>query len=386
MIAPLFKTARKLLASDTDTAIHSIKKFSDDTEYLKALHHCEKMGRGRNKVLKEINQLLNPTLPPMSTAKPAKAAKKTSPTMTESAPASDSNILKLDPRKLKLAPELAAVPMMGSVLEHYRSNPKTTALRDELDAERQGSHQSMDEIGIIDPLKVTLSADGLGGKVWDGRHRLEWAMSRGKDSVPVIHVTEEVGHKLMEASVIGRRHWTKGQRAYLGVICHPEVAGVTAGRPKKSADSIGVSGAPDLAHRLGVSPDVVNQAVTLYKAFHAPGSKANSAEAIEAADLKAKYEMSIWAGAGLGAVIAGLGGGKATHGKDRNESGWASLDKPLGTMTRLGKQFDSWDEEEKAKAQRLMTTRFKTDFTPAFRLALSEALAAADDSMSTILG
>jgi hypothetical protein len=320
----------------------------------------------------------------MSTPKP-KAAKKSFESMTDTAPASDANILQLDPRKLKLAAELAAVPMMGMVLEHYRANPKAAHLREELDSERQGAHQSMDEIGIIDPLKVTLSADGLGGKVWDGRHRLEWAMARGKDTVPVIHVSEEVGHKLMEASVIGRRHWTKGQRAYLGVICHPEVAGVASGRPKKSADSIGVSGSPELASRLGVSPDVVNQAVTLYKAFHAPGAKANSAEAIEAADLKAKYEMSIWAGAGLGAVIAGLGGGKATDGKERNESGWASLDKPLGTMTRLGKEFDKWNEEERSKALRLMTTRFKTDFTPAFRLALSEALAAADDSMSAIL-
>lgn len=321
----------------------------------------------------------------MSTAKP-KAAKKSSESMTDTAPISDANILQLDPRKLKLAAELAAVPMMGNVLDHYRSNPKTANLRDELNAERQGAHQSMDEIGIIDPLKVTLSADGTGGKVWDGRHRLEWAMARGKDTVPVIHVSEEVGHKLMEASVIGRRHWTKGQRAYLGVICHPEVAGVAgAGRPKKSADSIGISNATELASRLGVSADIIGQAVTLYKAFHAPGAKANSAEAIEAADLKAKYEMSIWAGAGLGAVIAGLGGGIATGGKNRNESGWASLDKPLGTMTRLGKEFDKWDEEQRGKALRLMTTRFKTDFTPAFRLALSEALAAADDSMSAIL-
>ena len=323
----------------------------------------------------------------MSTAKPStpKAAKKPTPSMTESAPISDANILQLEPRKLKLADELAAVPMMGNVLDHYRTNPKTANLRDELSAERQGAHQSMDEIGIIDPLKVTLSADGTGGKVWDGRHRLEWAMARGKDTVPVIHVSEEVGHKLMEASVIGRRHWTKGQRAYLGVICHPEVAGGSAGRPKKSTDLIGISGESGLASRLGVSADIIGQAVHLYKAFHAPGAKANSAEAIEAADLKAKYEMSIWAGAGLGAVIAGLGGGIATGGKSRNESGWASLDKPLGTMTRLGKEFDKWDEEQRGKALRLMTTRFKTDFTPAFRLALSEALAAADDSMSAIL-
>lgn len=322
---------------------------------------------------------------PSDTVKKKPVKKPATNAETSTPPKSDAGIVQIDPLKLVLAEELAAVPMMGAVAEHYRGKPKAAALLDELNAELRGSQQSMDEIGIADPLKVTLSADGTTGKVWDGRHRLEWALSRGKDTVPVIHVTEEVGRQLMEASVIGRRHWLKGQRAYLGVLCHPEVAGVTAGRPKKNSDSIGVNGAPDLAARLGVSPDVVNQAVTLFKAFHAPGAKPNSAEAIEAADLKAKYEMSIWAGAGLGAVIAGLGGGKATHGKDRNESGWGSLDKPLGTMTRLSHAFDKWDEGEKTKAMRLMTTRFKADFSPAFRLALSEALAAADDSISSIL-
>lgn len=315
------------------------------------------------------------------TSKDAKS--KSTPVVTLiDTPTSDASIVNVDPRALVLAPELAAVPMMGAVVESFKGKPKAAALMAELDAERKGSQQSMDDVGIIDPLKVTLSADGKSGKVWDGRHRMEWALSRGKDTVPVIHVSEEVGRKLMEVSVIGRRHWSKGQRAYLGVLCHPEVAGVTVGRPKRDA---GLITAPALASHLGISPDVVNQAVTLFKAFHAPGAKAGSAEAIEAADNKAKYEMSIWAGAGLGAVIAGMGGGKVTDGKNRNPSGWASLDKPLGTMTRLGKEYDKWDDEHKAKALRLMTTRFKTDFTPAFRLALSEALAAADDSMSAIL-
>ena len=92
--------------------------------------------------------------------------------------------------------------------------------------------------------------------------------------------------------------------------------------------------------------------------------------------------MSIWAGHGLGAVIAGIGGGKATHNKDRKASGWANLDKPLGTMTRLSHQWDTWAEDERSKALKLMSTRFKDDFSPAFRLALSEALAAADDVLS----
>lgn len=308
------------------------------------------------------------------TIKKAKAAGKQSTlSMTP-----NSSPLFLDPNHLKLAPELAAVPMTGAVADHYRNNPKAAALRAELDSERLANQQSMDKIGIVEPLKVTLSADGTHGKLWDGRHRLEWALARGKDTVPVMHVSEEVGRELMEISVIGRRHWTKGQRAYLAVICHSEVAGVSVGRPKKGA----AMSRTELANHHGVSADLIDQAVAVYRAFHAPDAKANSAEAIEAADCKAKYEMSIWAGHGLGAVIAGIGGGKATHNKDRKASGWANLDKPLGTMTRLSHQWDTWAEDERSKALKLMSTRFKDDFSPAFRLALSEALAAADDVLS----
>lgn len=323
-------------------------------------------------------------------AKAAKAAKK-KPTlsMTHDHPAAtDHSCILLDPTKLSLAPELAAVPMMGDVVNHLRGKPKAAAVMEEMNGERAGVWTSLDEIGIREPLKVTLIEPKMvNGElsyapncaiVWDGRHRLEWALARGQETVPVMVVSEAVGRRLMEASVIGRRHWTKGQRAYLGVICHPEVAGASSGRPKKS-DSVGISNAPALATHLGVSADIVNQAVIVYRAFHAPGEKPNSAEAIEAADCKAKYEMSIWAGAGLGAVIAGIGGGKATHGKDRKASDWAALDKPLGTMTRLSHLWDGWAEDERSKALRLMSTRFKDDFSPAFRLALSEALAAADD-------
>ena len=374
----LLKSARLLLRSSTDHIIYSLPKFAGDHDFLKLVHHAEKMGKARNKVIQAINRLRFPDTAEAPTKAPRAKTKNLSKTKRTKAgappeptlPMTDSHhtIFQLSPHKLKLAPELAAVPMTGAVVEHYRDNPKAATVRDELDAERRGTQASLDDIGIQEPLKVTLSADGTKGKVWDGRHRLEWALARGKDTVPVIHVTEEVGRKLMEASVIGRRHWTKGQRAYLGVICHPEIAGLTAGRPRKSAEDAPVT-ATALAERLGISADTVSQAVALYKVFHAPEAKAGSAEAIEAADRRGKYEMSIWAGAGLGGLLAGIGGGEATK------------DKPLGTMTRLSHLWDQWEPGDRTKALRLMTTRFKDEFSPAFRLALSEALAAADEAI-----
>jgi hypothetical protein len=275
---------------------------------------------------------------------------------------------------------LNTVPMIGAVAKRLLGDksPSAKQVGKDLDAERAALWASLEREGILEPLKAHKDAQGR----WiidDGRHRYEWALATGKATVPVVEVTPAQGQALIEATVIGRRHWTKGQRAYLGVLLHPEVTEAQPGRPKNT-DSVGnYLNATDLSERLGVSVDTIHQAVELYRAFHSPGAKPGSPEAIEAADLKDRYEMSIWAGAGLGAVIAGIAGGQSTGGKTRPESGFHSLDKPLATLGRLSGLFAKWDEVERGKALRLMTSRLKESTSPEFRLALSEALAAAAD-------
>jgi hypothetical protein len=274
---------------------------------------------------------------------------------------------------------LNTVPMLGAVAKRLLGGKSTTEKQvgKDLDAERAALWASLDREGILEPIKAHKDEKGR----WiidDGRHRFEWALATGQAKVPVVEVTPQQGHALIEATVIGRRHWTKGQRAYLGVLLHPEVAGVQPGRPKIT-DSVGNFTATDLAERLGVSVDTVHQAVELYRTFHAPGAPKSSPEAIEAADFKDRYEMSIWAGAGLGAVLAGIAGGQSTGGKARPDSGFHSLDKPLATLGRLSGLYTKWDEAERSKALRLMTTRLRESTSPEFRLALSEALAAATE-------
>lgn len=298
-----------------------------------------------------------------------------------SQPKNTVEVLNLPATALRVNPNLNKVPMIGTVATSLMGGKTATARQAgaDLSAERDALWQSLTRDGIIEPLKAHLAADGT-YIVDDGRHRLEWALSNGAEIVPVIVVTEAQGSALVESTVIGRRHWTKGQRAYLGLLLHPEVAGIGRGgdrRSKDQTDSVGLN-AHDLAERLGVSPDVVHQAAELYRIFHAPSSKAGSAEAIEAASLKERYEITIWQGCGLGAVLAGIGGGQATIDKPRPESGFHGLEKPLASLGRFAGLYIKWDAEEKAKAMRLMVTRFKADMSADFRLALSEALAAAD--------
>lgn len=288
-------------------------------------------------------------------------------------------VLTLPTKSLRVNPNLNKVPMLGTVATSLMSGKTATARQAgaDLSAERDALWASLSRDGIIEPIKAHLGSDGI-YIVDDGRHRLEWALSNEAETVPVIVVTEAQGSALVESTVIGRRHWTKGQRAYLGVLLHPEVAGCTRGQPKKISDSVGILSATDLAERLGVSPDVVHQAAELYRKFHAPSAKDDSAEAIEAASLKERYEITIWQGCGLGAVLAGIGGGQSTLDKPRPESGFHGLEKPLASLGRFAGLYVKWDADEKAKAMRLMVTRFKADMSPDFRLALSEALAAAE--------
>lgn len=280
--------------------------------------------------------------------------------------------------KLKINPALNVVPMVSSVASQLMGSTTADgrAAGAEISAERDAFFASLDEQGILEDLKGHEEDDGT-LLVDDGRHRLEWAIARNETHVPFKRMSREQGEALAEATVIGRRHWTKGQRAYLGVLLHPEVAtGEKRGQHKKSKPEALLT-ANDLAERLGVSADVVLQAVKLYTLFHAPGAKKGSAEEIEAADIKAKFEVSIWAGAGLGGVLAGIGGGISTKDKPKPASSFHGLEKPLATLSTLSKSWGKWDETERSKAKKLITTRLK-ELDEDFRLALSEALAAAE--------
>lgn len=282
--------------------------------------------------------------------------------------------------QLEINPALKIVPMLGQVSQQLMgsSNADSRTTGVEMSEERTAFWTTLDEQGILEDLKVHREGETL--LVDDGRHRLEWAWARGKTHVPVREVSKEQGEALAEATVIGRRHWTKGQRAYLGVLLHPEVAGGEKRggdrKSKKKAEEPELT-ARELAERVGVSADTMEQAIKLYTLFHAPEAKEGSPEAIEAADLKATFEVSIWGGAGLGGVLAGIGGGKVTKDAPKPASTFASLDKPLATLTNLSKSWTKWDEAERNKALKLITTRLK-ELDTNFRLALSEALSAAE--------
>lgn len=272
---------------------------------------------------------------------------------------------------------LSSVPMVSTRAANLKASERKehVAAAADILAERAAVWALLDEQGILEPLKAHRD-----GKLWiidDGRHRLEWATERGKKSVPILEVSKVEGEALAFGTVIGRQHWTKGQRAWLGVLQYPEVCEAREGNPH-NADSIGVKTAPALAAKIGVSADTIAQAVKLYRLFFAPGHAADSVERIEADSLRARWEMLIWTDAGLGGILAGIGGGESTRGEPKAKTGFHHLEAPLASLSRLSKAFTAWDAEERAKACALLTSRVKTSLSPDFRLALAEALAAAE--------
>lgn len=274
----------------------------------------------------------------------------------------------IDPKLIQFDPSIEVVPMMSSVAEVYRDHSKAD-LRQvgaELSAELSALHGNLDANGILEPIPVTRTKRG-GKEVvigWDGRHRTEWAIQRGLAEVPIKEVDEASGRTLLEATVLGRRHWTKGQRAWLAVLMHSAVCETGKGRPKKS-DSVGVS-AVSLAERYGVSPDLIGQAVELHRVFAAGGPV-----------LRARYEPGIWAGHGLGAVLAGIPGAQATADKPRKAVSWTTMQGPLATLSRVATLFPSWPEEDKA-ATRDALQAWLQRVPEDFRLTLHEALTQAE--------
>jgi hypothetical protein len=271
--------------------------------------------------------------------------------------------LELNPAILLPSPELDMIPMRSSVVTHFGASkkPEHRAEAADLEEDLKALHSSLDADGIIEPIKATVSDDGKTAMIWDGRHRHQWALGRGLALVPVQHVTADQGRAIIAATVVGRRHWTKGQKAWLAVNLHPELISNKTG-PKKNGELTRET----VATLFGVSMPVLEQAIKLATTF------------AQLPSLRERHEPGIWAGHGLGAVLAGIPGAQTTAGGPRKPSTWMSLVKPYGTLTTLGKAFEGWPVEDQQAAREATVNWLKKDCTPGYRLMLAEALAAAE--------
>lgn len=236
--------------------------------------------------------------------------------------------------------------------------------------------------GIREPLRVVRVADpGEGEPAWlviDGRHRLAAAEAAGLETVPCREADAAELPAVAEGSVTGRRHWTKGQRAFFAVMLHPQVADEEDAKIRqkaklKAGDSRSALNAErgtkegqvaddtlsatDLAARFGVSKRLIEDAIWLYRAF------ASNPIARD------RVEPSLWAGASLAGCrqgVAALEDGRTGPGKERPEpSGLSLLTRYRGEHALAAKTFATLTDDQRD----LLTLRYReslADAPPAY--------------------
>jgi hypothetical protein len=232
--------------------------------------------------------------------------------------------------------------------------------------------------GVLEPIKVT-GPGGISitdGRIWnesaewqivDGRHRYEAAKAAGLAEIPVHWVPEDVASRIMEGSLIGRRHFSKSGKAWLAVSIYPQITEAKAGNPQfsenENRENKGLA-AGDVAKKFGISHALLSQACDLYRKYHGTS-------------LFDTVNWLVWGGTSLGGIEAGLGYLKKKDEAASNAATWSTAIKAGQGLFRRLSGFTSWA----APDQQLFKENLAKDLKKlgeAERAALREALEASE--------
>lgn len=269
------------------------------------------------------------------TTKPTKPAKKTVPKAVK-------------PKAVKKqSPAPKGDGVLSLTLDSIAHHPATANIphSPEESAELDALTRDVGERGVDQPIMVVPN-----GKFWfvvDGRHRFAAALGAGLTHIPAIVRREEEVPGIILASLVLRKHFTRGALAYISVPFLSATAeackarqrtNLLAGIKRQEVDDADQSTLEDKCAKLGFSIDLYQQAFRLRGIF------------AESDDYKAQAEPKLLAGeAGLGALIAGYAGRAATKKKDKPAANYLLLDakgRAAGLMpkaiTTLENGFKQW--------------------------------------------
>ena len=256
-------------------------------------------------------------------------------------------IHEVKPSSLICSPLLERIATKWDVLDRLIASKKADHAEELADvrADWEAFVADVKTRGIIVPIKVIRK----GGQtiIVDGRHRWRAALEAERELVPIEEVPEKEALSVMESTMIGRQHFTKGQRAYAAVVLHPEVSseakerqsavlkkGNSPSRTECGTEEPTALNAEGLAAKFGVSTRLIEQACQLYR------------ELDNSKTLRAKHEWRVFAGYGLGAVIAGISGGETTTAKPR-PSAPVNIVKPIATMRTFWQHYHKLGAEQR---------------------------------------
>lgn len=217
---------------------------------------------------------------------------------------------------------------------------------------------SVREHGVRDPIKIT-----GGHAIVDGRHR--WlAAKRGQlATVPCVVVADSEVHTIILDSLLNRRHYTPGQRAYLAVQFLEDAVRESVSRRLanlKSGPNGGI-GKPvqtleQFAASLGISPRLLDLARQLWKLFagHPEKRTLTDQEGVTEKDVSFRefFEPRLLREEkpyGIGAILAGIGflldaEKKAALGKPHTGGKPTTVDRQLQLFNQtIDQELARWD-------------------------------------------
>lgn len=259
---------------------------------------------------------------------------------------------------------LQRVGMMRGLAEDFavksrksgKNREETKEKAAELEADWLAFLDSIREDGIIEPLKVCRIPEGEvwhGVKKWyviDGRNRWTGATELDLRQIPVIRVRPEDAPAIIAATVAGRRHYTKAATAYLAIILHPELATEAKKGNPQFRTECGIGETPltieAVSHKFSVSQRLLEQAAELFRLVNANPRFGPDAEA------------DVWAGCGLGGILAGMKSLIATGGRGDFQSAeykaaaaaWGAVTKFESACKATWERWSTLDSERREAA------------------------------------
>ena len=223
------------------------------------------------------------------------------------------------------------------------------------------------ENGIRDAIHIDSA-----NRVVDGRHRF-WAAKQLKlAEVPCLLVPDNSVATTILSAILNRRHYTKGQRAFV-IVRHMDAA-FQEGLQRKVGNLKGVDAplsvasgrtSERLSEQWGLSKTLIEQARTLHKKF------------TDTPELREEWEPKIMdedAPVGLGHAIAGIGGETST--KDKPKRNAEQLELFAEAFEVLGKRCNYYaklDEAARAAVQPKLRSTVAA-MPPELRKALKKAI------------
>lgn len=263
-------------------------------------------------------------------------------------------------------------PINRSIPRFIQGMPEWLALYDDI-AER----------GIRKPLEIH------GRHVVNGETRRGIAVAMGITEVPCIEIPEDQVLAAINEQLVGQKHLTKGQRAYLLVPIAGKILAEAATRrvanlkrgqsPMPTQSASGNIG--DFCENHGFSRDLFSQAETLHKIWAGDPETLRLRQLVGAdvAALREEWEpkiLALDAPVGLGAALAGMAGERATKDRPKAPNAEVQLDlfaQGVGTLDRVAK---AWPKLRKGSRPEIVQawTRVASAWPADLRRELAEAL------------